>query len=229
MRKFLFAASIALAVFAITAKANSEKLKVAYTLDFAKASGNPVAWLKNKGFEFQKDADDICLAFEKRALTLKSSEPLFGVIIKENLKLEGVKKIRLTWGIEKYPVGASYEKGVNNEALMIYVFFGTEKLSSNSWFIPNSPYFIGLFLAESDKANKMYIGKHFKAGGRFVCAGTPPAQKTITTEFDLSEAFKKYFKKSKVPFVSGISLEVDTSYLEQGKGAAFIKKIELLK
>jgi hypothetical protein len=41
-------------------------------------------------------------------------------------------------------------------------------------FIPDSPYFVGLFLChDDDKRNHPYVGSYFKKGGRYVCADKP--------------------------------------------------------
>jgi hypothetical protein len=210
-------------------KTKKEKEKVVYTLDFAKATGAPEEWLKKKGFRFEKDADDIKLKFSDKSLILTTEEPLLGVIINDKLDLKEYSKIRITWGIKDYPLGACYEKGVNNEAVMIYVFLGNEKLPSGSFFIPKSPYFLALFLGEKDIPGKAYIGRHFKQGGRFICVGAPKEGETVVTEFDLPKAYKEHFKKNDKLPITGLSLEVDTSYLDEGKGSAFIKKIEILK
>ena len=40
---------------------------------------------------------------------------------------------------------------VRSDAVVVYVFFGNQKLSSGSLLIPNSPYFLRLFLCEPDR------------------------------------------------------------------------------
>jgi hypothetical protein len=206
----------------------AELSSIAFKIDFSKAEGNPVDWLKGKGFEFEKDASDLKLSFENGRLVIESPEPLLAVIINDKMNFKNVSKVRIKWGIIQYPEGASYEKKVNNEALMVYSFFGKEKFSSGSFFIPSSPYFIGLFLGKKDVPGKVYTGKHYTRGGRFVCAAAPVVGKTIVTEYNLANTFKSVFKENKVPYLSGISFEVDTSYLESGKAKAFIESIEYL-
>ena len=111
---------------------------------------------------------------------------------------------------------------------MVYVYFGDKKLSSDSIFIPDAPYFLGLYLGESDPLNKPFIGKHFKEGGRFICLANPKPGETITSEFNLDKGFKECFGKDKsLPFVSALALEVETS--NTGPSIGFIKKIEFLK
>lgn len=84
-----------------------------------------------------------------------------------------MRSIRVRWGIIQYPVDVSYQNNVNNEALMLYFFFGTERISSGSMLIPNSPYFLGLFLCQDEQVGFPYKGRYFHAGGRFVCLGNP--------------------------------------------------------
>jgi hypothetical protein len=119
---------------------------------------------------------------------------------------------------------------VNNEALMLYIFFGKEKISSGHVLIPNSPYFIGLFLCQDEQVNFPYKGRYFHTGGRFVCLGKPePGQMTVS-EFDLDGGFKSYFGKQETPGVTGIGLGVDTSQAGGGgAGSAFIKSIEFIE
>jgi len=86
---------------------------------------------------------------------------------------------------------------------MVYVFFGTEKLSSGHVLIPNSPYFIGLFLCQEEQIDFPYKGRYFHVSGRFVCLGKPKPNETIVSEFDLDAAFKRYFNKNQTPGVTG--------------------------
>jgi len=112
---------------------------------------------------------------------------------------------------------------------MVYFFFGTERISSGHLLIPNSPYFIGLFLCQDDLVNHPYRGRYFHASGRFVCLGKPKPGESTTSEFDLDAAFKSYFGKQVTPGMTGIGFGVDTSASGNGgKAAAFIKSIELL-
>jgi hypothetical protein len=214
-----------------TVKAMPPKGDVIYSLDFAQNSRDDARkWLEKKDFEFKRAAgsqDRLSLTFAKGAMVLEAKDKLFGLIINGKLHLDYPKKIRITWGVDAYPKGASYEKKVNNESIMVYVYFGNEKMSSGSLIIPNSPFFIGLFLGENDKINKPYIGRYFSKGGRFICLANPKQGETITSEFDLGKGFKECFGKDKIaPFISGLALEVETS--STGPSKAFIKKIEIL-
>ena len=82
---------------------------------------------------------------------------------------------------------------MNNEALMLYIFFGTKKLSSGNVLVPNSPYSIGLFLCQNDQVNVPYKGRYFHAGGRFVCLGKPRPGEMIVSEFDLESSVQELF------------------------------------
>lgn len=113
---------------------------------------------------------------------------------------------------------------------MIYIFFGYDKISSGSFLIPNSPYFIGLFLCEDEKVNFPYEGRYFQKGGRFVCLGKPKPGEMVISEFDLITAFQTYFEKDEIPVISGISLAIDTRKSKGGgKAAAFIKSVEFIE
>ena len=146
------------------------------------------------------------------------------------VNVEKITRIRVNWGIIQYPIDVSYQRMVNNEALMIYVFFGTEKVSSGHMLIPNSPYFIGLFLCQDEQIDFPYKGRYFHAGGRFVCLGKSKPNETVVSEFNLDTAFKRYFDKSRTPGITGIGFGIDTSKAGgDGAAAAFIKSIEFIR
>jgi hypothetical protein len=203
-------------------------------IDFSDyAEGSVEEWLQAKGFRFEKGAQDrdlLALSANDGSLVLEAKGHVRGFLVNQEVTLEKFSSIRITWGIIKYPQNASYERQVNNEALMLYIFFGQDKLPSGHVGVPDLPYFIGLFLCEKDKINTPYVGKYFHEGGRFVCLGNPPPHETMISEFNLLTAFQTYFEKDKVPRISGISLGVDTSSSGNGgKGAAYIRKIEFLR
>jgi hypothetical protein len=201
-------------------------------IDFSDYTGGSVyTWLESKGFCFTSETKDpgiIELSANEDALIVKARQPTRVFIFNDSVNLKEFSKVRIEWGIIQYPKDASYEKKNNNEALMVYIFFGDVRLSSGCLFVPDSPYFIGLFLSKKDKINKPYTGRCFEEGGRFVCLGNPESGETVISEFDLYRAFQTYFQAA-VPAISGISLEVDTSSSGDGGNAgAFIKRIEFL-
>jgi hypothetical protein len=208
--------------------------KPVLTIDFSDydaEKGSVRDWLAAKGFNFKfdsEDHDDIALSAEQGGLHIRTNKPAFGMIYRE-LDAPGAARARITWGVSEFPEGASYENGVHDEALMLYIFLGDEKMPSGSWLLPDSPYFIGMYLCDSDQVERPYQGKYYKGSGRFVCVGKPGRGEKVVSEFDFATAFEKYFGKDQVPVVSGIGLEVDTKEAgNDGRAAAFIQKIELL-
>jgi hypothetical protein len=206
---------------------------ISFLIDFTDYSeGSVEAWLKSKGFKFEKDARDrtkLDLDVDDSSLHVEAKKPVQAFMVDEAANVKDYSKVRIEWGILKYPRGASYAKKINNEALMIYIFFGTDKVSSGSFLIPNSPYFIALYLCEDEKIGYPYKGRYFHKSGRFICLGKPSPNKTIVSEFDLVRAFKTYFSENEIPAISGISLAVDTTKSgDRGKAAAFLKSIEFI-
>lgn len=206
--------------------------KILYTIDFAGVTASdPRAWLKSKGFtkieSAAKDQNKLSLSFSKDSLNFETKGKIFAFILNPSMHVDGSKKIRITWGVNKFPDGASYEKGIRNEALMVYVYFGDKDKDSGSFFIPNCPYFLGLYLGQNDPIGKLFVGRHFTDGGRFVCVGKPQIDATVVSEYNLEDGFKAAFpSEPTVPFIAGLALEVETS--STGPASAFIKKIELL-
>jgi hypothetical protein len=164
------------------------------------------------------------------ALVLEAKRKARALIVNEAVDLEEYSSVRIEWGIIRYPEGASYERKVNNEAIMVVIFFGYDRISSGHFAIPNAPYFIGLFLGKEEQVNKGYKGRYYRKSGRFVCLGNPAPGETVVSEYDLVSAFRRKYEKDEVPVISGIALAVDTtSSGGKGKAAAFIKSIEFLE
>src|SRR5262245_14605685 len=208
--------------------------KVAFRLDFSEYGGGSLeTWLESKGFKFEeaaKDPNALKLSVQDGALILEAKERLRGFLFKDSMEIKNFSKVRLEWGILKYPEGASYEKQRRNEALMVYISFGHEKIPSCMIVLSNVPYFIGLFLCKNDRLNTPYIGRYYQEGGRFVCLAHAEPQETIVSEFDLVTAFQNYFEKDEVPPISAINLGVDTSDAgDGGKAAAYVKRIEFIQ
>ena len=201
-----------------------------FIIDFSSYTGGSVEnWLRARDYKLEKDAKSskLRLSITKDVLTLEATEPMSGFILNDSVNLDNVKKVRINWGVRQYPQDTSYENKMNNEALMLYIFFGSEKVSSGHILIPNSPYFIGLFLCQNERENYPYKGRYFHTGGRFVCLGKPATGETTVSEFDLDRGFKSYFGKNATPGITGIGFGVDTSKAANGgKAAAFIKSIE---
>jgi hypothetical protein len=207
--------------------------KPIYRLDFSDYNGGSLeTWLQSKGFKFEeaaKNPDALKLSVQDGALILEAKERLRGFLFKDSMDIKDFSKVRLEWGILKYPEGASYEKHIRNEALMVYISFGHEKIPSGLLVLPDVPYFIGLFLCKDDKLNTPYVGRYYQEGGRFVCLAHAEPQETLISEFDLVTAFRTYFDKGEVPPISAINFGVDTSDAgDGGKAAGYIKSIEFI-
>ena len=193
-------------------------------------------WLLGKGFRFEQDARKrkrIDLDVGDKGLVLEAKRKAFGLLPNESVNVPEFTFVEVDWGVDKFPEGASYEQGVRNEAIMVMIFMGDEKQPSGSVFIPNSPYFVGLFLChDDDKINHPYVGAHFKKGGRYVCGDQPKEGELVTTRFNLLEAYRAYFDKEgdDDPAVSGIALALDTKKAEGGgKSSAFVREIRFYR
>jgi hypothetical protein len=208
--------------------------EVIHQFDFGAEPNTPARnILEGRSFAVKKDATDgnkIHLYHTEDALHIQVNSPSFGMIAHEQ-DIPGANHIRLHWGVSSYPQGASYEHGIDNEAIMVYVFFGHEKYSRGSMFVPDSPYFIGFYLCpnESDRMEQPYAGHYYKKTGSFICVDHPGEGKTAVSEINLAEEFKKSFGLTAIPAVSGISIEVDTKASKNdGKAASFLQRIEFL-
>lgn len=218
----------------IPEKQDNEKVrKVKYVIDFSNYSGGSVRkWLESKGFYYDgaaKYLTEIEFSIQDGMLFIKTKQPVRGFLVYKDIILSKVSKVRIEWGIIKYPKDASFENGNRNQALGLYIFFGSEKLTSGHFLIPDLPYFISLFLGEADEINMPYKGRFFHTGGRFVCVGNPELKETVISEFDLASAFQLYYKKES-PAISGLCLEVDTTTTGGGgKAESYIKRIEFIE
>lgn len=206
---------------------------VVYRLSFSDNAGEPpLKWLAAKGFVPKRDADNqskVVYSVANNALVMQTKRQAQGLLLNEADVLN-YSKIRIEWGVDKFPEGASYEKAVRSDAIMIYVFFGDKKLSSGSLLIPDSPYFIGLSLCQSDPIGKAFTGRYFQAGGRYVCIDHPPVGQGVVSEYPIAEAFTRLFGQKEAPDISGLGISIDTESTK-GSGAAksFVKSIEFIQ
>ena len=192
--------------------------KVQLSLDFSDYRGGPVAeWLAAKGFEAKEDAQDedkLRLGVDDGALVLAAKEPVFGLLVNEELDLEDYSRLRIEWGVQQFPKGASYDDGVNNEAVMVMVFFGDETRDSGSLFVPDIPYFIGFFLCSDDRTGHPYVGRYHQENGRYICLDRPAPGETVISELEVARAFELLFGAPEAPPISGIAISSDTSSSE---------------
>ncbi len=211
--------------------------KLVHVVRFADYELGPVEdWLQSKGFQFKQDArrrDRIDLDVGEKGLVLEAKRRAFGFMTNESVNVPEFTYVEIDWGVNKFPEGASWEQGVRNEALMVLMFMGDERQPSGSLFIPDSPYFVGLFLCHGDdKLNHPYLGSYFKKGGRYICSARPAEGQLVTTRFDLLEAYRTYFDEEMDddPAISGLALGLDTKKAEgPGKASAFIREIRFYR
>ena len=192
--------------------------------------GSIYSWLQAKGFSIEQDAKNpqkIALAADQRGLGLQTLRPAMGLLTNRRMNTNAYSAVEIEWGVAQHPAGASYERRINNEAIMLHVFFGTTKRASGSMFAPNLPAFIGLFLCASDRVGFPYVGRHYQEAGRYICTDRAEPQRTLTTRFDLRQGFKTAFGKDLTDAVSGFAVEVDTSS-SKSQSAAYIKRIAFL-
>ena len=65
-------------------------------------------WLESKGFKFEeaaKNPDALKLSVQDGALILEAKERLRGFLFKDSMEIKNFSKVRLEWGILKYPEG----------------------------------------------------------------------------------------------------------------------------
>jgi hypothetical protein len=205
---------------------------VIYALDFTtQQPGSAIPWLKKQGFQFKLGFEALNPRFEKGALVLSTERPEAGVVgytFPEGKELSGVERVRITWGVSKFPEGADWEHGINRTAIAVMVSFGRERLSSGLPLgIFAAPYFISPFIGAKEVEGKIYTGRFWKKGGRYVCVRSSNAGDTVVTDLPVDQLFKRLFGKTPTPFVTAIGIQMNTKGTE-GKAAAFIAKIEFL-
>lgn len=213
-------------VAAQTVAASSDD--VIYTIDFSAPPRVDAAdWLRNQGFEFKLGADELGFGFAGARLNVETQDQVAGLIVKQ-LSLPKTKRIRVHWGVERYPDGADWENGVYRVPLAIMLSFGDERIDSGAFFLPDVPHFIGLFLGKNEQQGKPYTAQYYKKAGRYYCApcGAPEGQ-TVVAEFDLEKAYTSQFGKAEIPDLSSFGFQMNTKDTSGG-ARAFIKKVEFL-
>lgn len=209
-----------------TQQAGAATHDVIYRIDFTdQPDGDAAGWLKQQGFEFKLDAGKLNPRFEDGRLLLETSSGNAGLIVRE-LDLVGVQRIRLTWGVDRYPQGADWSEGVYRVPVAAMISFGDKKIDSGSVFVPNAPYFISLFLGEKEQEGKAYTAQYYNKGGRYYCTPCSPAtSESVTTEFNLDEAFQQQFDVSPTPPVTSFGFQMNTKDTDGG-ARAFLETVE---
>lgn len=203
-----------------------------FTVNFAGAPRDAPAWLKSQGFEFRIDARSTAKArfgLGERGLTIETLTRAEPLIVRDKLSIRHPSVLTIKWGVSRFAEGANWESGVNNEAVMVIVQYGTEKFSGGL-FVPPSPYFIGFFLCENERRGVAFTGRSYARQGRYLCVDKPSAGTEVTTVLNLDEQFKSAFKTSgTVPPVTGVGIESDTTQVRgDGRAAAWIRSISIV-
>ncbi|MCB1680907.1 MAG: hypothetical protein H6858_07860 [Rhodospirillales bacterium] len=202
-------------------------------VDFRAFKGQDAyAWLAEHNFILERSADNrkkTRLSFTDQGLTIEALKSAQSLIALKKGKLTGDESVEIVWGVNKFPAGASYQKGHRNEAIMFYAFFGKEMIDSGSPIIPDSPYFIALHLCENDPIGAPLMGRFYHKGGRFICAAHPKPGEAVTTRLDLKKTFKDLFGIDAPP-LSGIAFEFDTTKpQDDGTSSAFVQSLKFPK
>ena len=229
---FAFVLLCAAVVQSLATSAKADQ-PVIYAVDFTDYRSGPIhTWLQSKGFAFERDANDAAsIAFRAGAqgLEVAALKQAQGLLINKTIGANSYSAIEIEWGVGRHPPGASYEKKVNNEAIMVHVFFGSEKKASGSMFAPDIPYFIGFFLCNGDRIGHPYQGRYYQEGGRYVCLDAPAPGQAVVSHFNLKEGVRAIFGTKAAESVTGYSIQVDTtSSTGDGKSSAFIKRIRFV-
>jgi hypothetical protein len=202
-----------------------------YEIDLTDYQSGPIdSWLMSKGFVREGDAKgDGKIAFTADADGLKIDvlRRARGFLINKRINA-GYSTVEIEWGVNRFPAGASYEKQVNNEAIMVQVFLGAKKFASGSMFVPDVPYFVGLFLCENDPIGRAFTGHYFTQSGRYVCLDSPDRGATVVSSYDLRAGSRTMFGPAVSGDVSGFAISADTTSSGNGRSTAFIRKIRFI-
>jgi hypothetical protein len=203
--------------------------RVLHRVDFStQPDGDAVVWLKRQGFEFHLKAHELAPRFEQGRLVLETATETAGGFVRK-LHVPGVRRLRVRWGVDRYPQGADWAKGVYRVPIAVMVSFGEDKIDSGSMFVPNAPYFLSVFLGAHEQEGRAYTARYYQQGGRYFCqpCGVPPGQ-TVVTEFDLATQFTEQFQQRVLPPVSSVGFQMNTTDTTGG-ARAFLMSIELLE
>ncbi len=212
-----------------------------FELDFSKTEGDAYTWFKKRGWEFREDIEKMNARFEGGSLVIEPVEEHSGVFFLDfrpgSTQLKSVKRLRIVWGVEQYPLGADWSGPINRrrpvrDPIGVMVFYGDKNIDSGSFFVPDIPYFLGFFLGEKERPGKAYYGNYWQKGGRYFCIPCDGSSgKKFITEVRVDQLFSKTFGFDP-PHISGIAIEADASDTKPRKGRhskAFIKLIQLLR
>jgi hypothetical protein len=227
-RRALTAASIIILVASSFADLHCARAaEVAY--EFHAQPNGGLVWLA-RNFELKLDATNgarVRLDLDERGLIIETTGPAEPLIARSNINVPQPARLSIVWGVNRYPAGANWDTGANNEAIMAMIFFGNEKLPGGL-FVPPSPYFIGFFLCERGRRGVALSGRSYARQGRYVCVDGPSPGREISTRVALDEEFRSAFHASRTPPVTGFALEADTTQVgPNGRSSAWVKSIKI--
>jgi len=205
--------------------------RLVHSIDFSKpADGDARPWLAKNGYIQELDADEIEVYLGNNQLNLITDgekSGIFALQLTEKNYLKNITRIEIEWGVSRQPKGADWEEGNNRVPIALMFFFGTEKISSGLPFGLNAaPYFLSPFIGRKETPGKIYIGKLYKEGGRYLCVAISEGSAgVIKSTIKINPRFMKLFKKADVPPLTGIAFQMNTTDTEGG-ASAFIRKIE---
>src|SRR5688572_11575007 len=105
---------------------------VIFTIDFSQQEpGDALPWLKKNGFSLELDAHRLNPRFENHAMVLSTDGQEAGIIGKQfrpDDYIDHVKRVRIEWGVYRYPIGADWEHEINRVPIAVILTFGTKKL-----------------------------------------------------------------------------------------------------
>jgi hypothetical protein len=81
-------------------------------------------WLESKGLKPKQDAENtkkIVYLVTQNDLVIEAKTHVHALLL-DDVSIKDYSKLRIEWGIHAFPSGASYEKGIRSEAIMVYVF-----------------------------------------------------------------------------------------------------------
>lgn len=203
---------------------------ISYNTSFSDfGGGSPLDWLAGKGYELKREVGRVVFVPVGNNLVLETKETA-AILLVSKVNVPSSSRIRIKWGVDVFPPGASYVQGIRSEAIMVYVFFGSKNLPSGSSLVPDIPYFIGLSLCETDPIGEGFKGRYFKAGGRYMCIGRAHKGQALTTEYPIADAFRRLFGQNEVPAITGLGIAIDTENAKgNGVAKSFISQIQLLE
>jgi hypothetical protein len=201
-----------------------------WKLDFSLLAEPARKALLDLGFTFEKqmrDENKILITLDNGNLTFTATDQAFGYMVKKELYITDAKWLKIEWGAEAYPPSGDWQNDMRYEPLMIIFFFG-EPIPNDSFFLPDMPSFVGMFLGKKEIPLQQYASPNYPETGRYVCLGNPDPGQAIVSEINLAQHFSALFAGQDMPPITGIAIEVDTGELPYGAtSSAFVKNISL--